>query len=145
MACSRRRWHVVWAAADARRWADELKTFQKTIVVGVASDPEPGNFVVLEESNSTVRDRHSHGVHRFLVVDLLELEARVLRVLAKQAVGFPSGVANLGGQLTVRRPESRRRERPHNFSGSSAVVRPAARSALASVASLLKTSCEEAN
>ena len=127
------------------RWSDELETLEKAIVVGVASDPEPSDFVVLEKPNSTVRERNAHRVHRFLVVDLLELEAWVLRVLAKQAVGFPSGVANLGGQFTVRRPESRRRERRHNFSGSSAVVRPAARSARASAASLLNAACEEAN
>jgi len=125
--------------------ADELQTFQKTVVVGVASDPEPGDRIALEQSDGTVRDGDAHGVHRLPFVDLLELEAGVLRVLAKEGVGFSSGVPNIGGQLTVRRPEARRRERCHSFSGSSGVVRPAARSARASAASLLKIFCDAAN
>ncbi|MEX1129258.1 MAG: hypothetical protein WEB50_11885, partial [Vicinamibacterales bacterium] len=66
-------------------WADELQTFQKTVVVSVASDPEPGDLVVLEQSDGTVRDGDAHGVHRFPFVDLLELEAGVLRVFPKEA------------------------------------------------------------
>jgi hypothetical protein len=61
----------------------------------MASDPEPSDLVVLQKPDGTVGDGHPHGVDGFSVVDPLELEAAVLRVLPKEAVGLLRGVANL--------------------------------------------------
>ena len=61
--------------------------------VGAASI-RTGDLVVLEQSDRTVRDGDAHGVHRFPFVDLLELEAGVLRVVPKE-----------GRRPSERRPE----------------------------------------
>lgn len=121
------------------------ETLEKAVVVVVSADPEPRHRVVLDDSDGAVCDRHASRVDGLSVVDFLELETRVLRVVAKQAVGLSSRVPNVSWQCTVRRPEARRRERRHIVSGSSGVVRPAAASARASAANRPRASCEAAN
>lgn len=66
-------------------------------------------------------------------------------VLEEQPIRLPSKVSDLRWQLAIRRPETRRRARPHSLSGSSSVALPAARSARASAASLLRASWEVEN
>src|SRR5438093_7319016 len=106
----------------------------------MAPDPEPGNLVVLQYADGSVCEGDTDRIDGLAVVDLLELQAGMLRVFSEEAVGFSSEFAGLCWQLAVRRPEARRRVRRHIFSGSSGVVRPAARSARASAASLFRAS-----
>jgi hypothetical protein len=57
----------------------------------MTSDPKPRDLFLLQKSEGTVCDGHADGIHRFSVVDLLELEAGVLGILAKEPVGLLSG------------------------------------------------------
>ena len=125
------------------RWADEtgdLQGFQKSVVLSMVPDPEPCNLVVLHYADGSVCEGDTDRIDGLAVVDFLELQAGMLRVLAEEAVGLSSEFSGFQWQLAVRRPEARRRVRRHNLSGSSGVVRPAARSARASAASLLNAS-----
>lgn len=132
-------------ATLAACWPTKLQLLEEAVVVGMAADPEPCNFVVLQESDGAVGARHTHGVDRFSVVNLFELEAGVPGILAEEPVGLLRGLPNLVRQLAVRCPEARRCPRLNSFSGSSSVVLPAARSARTSPASLLRASCEARN
>ena len=123
----------------------KLQHLQKTVVLGMTSYPEPCHSVVLPKSDRPVSEGYANGVHRVLFVDPLEMEAGVLGVLAKESVGFLSSVPNFRRQLMIRRPEARRGARLHSLSGSRTVVRPAARSARASAASLLRAFGEARN
>src|SRR5579885_3222917 len=111
----------------------------------MAPDPEPRDLVVLYETEGAVPKGHAYGVDRFSVVNLLELEAGVRGVIAEESVGFPSRVPDFKRQLAIGCPEARGRGRPHSFSGSRSVARPAVRSARASAASFPSASREPAN
>src|SRR5262249_8344858 len=94
---------------------------------------------------SSVPERHARGVDGFALVDLLELKAWVVGIFTEELVRFASGFLDLRREVAIRRPEARRRARLHSLSGSRSVALHAARSARASVASLLRASCEVAN
>ncbi len=111
----------------------------------MAPDPEPRDLVVLYETEGAVPKGHAYGVDRFSVVNLLELEAGVRGVIAEESVGFPSRVPDFKRQLAIGCPEARGRGRPHSFSGSRSVARPAVRSARASAASFPSASREPPN
>ena len=123
----------------------ELQVVEGPVVSGVRADPEPGNLVIVQKPKGAVSQGHPNGVDRITIVNLLELKAWVSRVLEEQPVRPPSGFPDLRRDLAIRRPEARRRARFHSLSGSSSCALPAATSARASAASLLRTSCEVAN
>lgn len=127
------------------RTESKLQVFQEAVVRRVRADPEPGDLPIIQKSEGTVPEGHANRVDRIPIVNLLELEARVPAVLAEQAIRLPRGLPDLRWELAIRRPKARRRARFHSLSGSSSVARPAARSARASAASVLKASCEVAN
>jgi hypothetical protein len=119
--------------------------FQKPVVIGMAADPQPRDFISLEEPYCSVTKSDAHRIDRFPCVNLLELQAGMVRVLSKQSIRLPRRLADGFGKLVVRRPETRSAARIHRLSGSTSVVRPPARSARASAASLLSVSCEAPN
>ena len=129
------------------RWADrtELQLLEKAIVLSVRADPEPGDLLVLEKPESTISEGHANRVSGVAIVNLLELEARMPRVIAEEPIHLPGEFSNLRWQFAIRRPEARRRARSHSLPGSSSVALPAERSARASVASLLRASYDVAN
>ena len=123
----------------------KLQPTQKAVVLGVVSDSEPDNLVIAQESDGPVSDGHPYRVDGLSAVYFLELETGMPGVVTKQSVRLLGSFLNFSGQLTVRRPEARRRARVHNCSGSRSVVRPAEWSARASAASLPRISCEASN
>src|SRR6266508_279352 len=125
--------------------ATELQLVKKAIVLSVRPDPEPADVLILQKPEGTISESDAGGVNGVAIVNLLEVEAGVLGVLAEQPIRLPSEVSDLGWQLAIRRPETRRPARSHSLSGSSSVALPAARSARASAASLLRLSCEAEN
>jgi hypothetical protein len=129
------------------RWADQVKlqVVEQSIILSMRADPEPDDLVTLQEPEGAVSQGHADRVNRFANVDLLKLQARMLGVLAKEPIRFPSRFLNLSWQVAIRRPEASRRAGCHSLSGSSSVALPAPRSARASAASLLKASCESEN
>jgi len=74
-----------------------------------------------------------------------EVETWMPGVPAEQPIRLPSELPDPGWQIAIRRSEARRSVGPHSLSGSSSVALPAARSARASAASLLRASCEAEN
>jgi len=125
--------------------ARKLKLVEKTIILSVRPDPEPGDLVVLQKADRAISEGHAGGVDGVAIVDLLEVEARVRGVLPEQPIRFLGKVSDLRWQVAIRRPKARRRARSHSLSGSSSVALPAARSARASAASLLSALCEAAS
>jgi hypothetical protein len=123
----------------------ELQLCKKAVVLSVRADPEPGDLLILQKPKGTVPECHADRVNGVAIVNLLEVKARVPSVVAEQPIRLPSEVPGFRWQLAIRRPEARRRARSHSLSGSSSVALPAARSARASAASLLRASCEVAN
>ena len=86
----------------------KLEDLQKPLVLSMTPNPEPSHFVVLQKSDGAVSEGHANGVEGVLLVDPLEVEARVPGVLAKQLVGFLSSVPDFRRQPMVRGPEARR-------------------------------------
>jgi hypothetical protein len=115
------------------------------MIRSMRADPEPSDLVIVQKPQGAVSQGHASSVDRVAIVNLLELEAWVAGVLPEQPIGLSSGFPDFRWELAVRRPEARRRARLHSLSGSSSVALPAARSARASAASLLRASCEAAN
>ena len=128
-----------------RSTGTQLQVFEETVVRGMRADPEPGDLVIVQKPKGAVSQGHASGVDRIAMVNLLELKACVAGVFAEQPIRLSSGFPDLRRELAIRRPETRRRARPQSLSGSSSVALPAARSARASAASLLRASCELAN
>ena len=124
---------------------DGLQTTQKTIVLGVAADPEPDDLIVFQKTESSVATADTNRVNRLNRVHSFELQTWMAGILAKQRVSLACEVSDFARQLAIRRPESRRCTRPHSLSGSSSVVLPAARSARASAASFVSASLEASN
>ena len=123
----------------------QLHAFEETVVLSVRADPEPGDLVIVQKTKGAVSQGHTNGVDRIAIVNPLELKAWVPSVLEEHPIRLPSGYPDLRRKLAIRRPEARRRARFHSVSGSSSVALPAARSARASAASLLRASCDAAN
>src|SRR3954447_11772760 len=144
-------WFIKFAIAgdmrnfDSRLDRSELESLQEPVVVGMTSDPEPCDFVSLNECYGAVAEGDTNRVDRFPTVDSLELQTGMGRVVSKQPIGLARGFPDGFGKLTVRHPEARRRTRIHSVSGSMSVVRPAVRSVRASAASLLSVSCDASN
>jgi hypothetical protein len=42
----------------------KLQDLQKTVVLGMTTDPEPGNFVVFQKSDGAVSEGYANGVDR---------------------------------------------------------------------------------
>jgi hypothetical protein len=122
-----------------------LRVTEEAVVRSVGADPEPGDLVVLHQSEGAVAPGYAGGVDRIVLVDLLELEAWVVGIFPEELVRLSSCILDLRREVAIRRPEARRRARFHSLSGSSSVALPAARSARASAASLLRVSCELVN
>ena len=74
-----------------------LKTVQKAVILGVASDPEPCDLVVVQQSDGAVSDGHAHRLDGLSIVDLLELKAGVPGVFAEESIGFLGGTWISGG------------------------------------------------
>ncbi len=55
----------------------------------MAADPEPRDLILLKQPNGSVPKVDAHRVDRFTGVNLLELQARMVRVLSKEPVGLP--------------------------------------------------------
>jgi hypothetical protein len=58
----------------------------------MSPDPEPGDLVVFYKSDRPIGETDPHGVDRFSIMDLLELEAGVLGGVAEELVGRHSTV-----------------------------------------------------
>jgi hypothetical protein len=123
----------------------QLQVFEEAVVRSVCADPEPGDLVIIQEPEGAVSEGYASRVDRIAMVHLLELKTGMAGVLAKLPIRLSSRFLDLRRELAIRRPETRRRARSHSLSGSSSVALPAARSARASAASLLRASCEVAN
>ena len=122
-----------------------LQLIEEAVVLSMRPDPEPGHLLILQQPDGSVPEGHPRGVDGVAIVNLLEMEARVSWVLAEQPKGLLSDLSDLRRQVAIRRPETRRRARSQGSSGSTSDALPAARSALASAASLLRASCELEN
>ena len=122
-----------------------LQVLEEAVVCSVRADPEPSDLVIVQKPKGAVSQGHASSVDRVAIVNLLELEARVAGVLAEQLIRLPSCFLDLRWEPAIRRPKTRRRTRIHSLSGSSSGALPAARSARASAASLLRAPCEAAN
>jgi hypothetical protein len=72
------------------------------------ADPEPHDLVTFQEPEGAVSQCHADRVNRLASVDLLKLQARMLGVLAKEPIRFPSRFLNLSWQVAIRRPEASR-------------------------------------
>lgn len=75
---ARLRARLIWRVSQAGS-----KTIEKAVVIGVTADPEPHDFVTFAEAYGAIRERDSNRVEGFDVVDFLELQTRMGRILLK--------------------------------------------------------------
>ena len=60
----------------------------------MGTDPKPRDLLVLDEPQGAILERDTSGVDGLTVVDLLEAQARMCRILPEQPECFPSKVLN---------------------------------------------------
>lgn len=58
----------------------KLEARKEPIIVSVRTNPEPRHFAAFRESERTVAARHADGIHRFVNVDSLKVQAGVIRI-----------------------------------------------------------------
>ena len=65
-----------------------LQLAYKTIVIGVRADPEPDHRIVVEHAECAVAESNARRVDRSLRVHALEMQAGMMRIETKKAVGY---------------------------------------------------------
>ena len=95
-------------AGECARWADkvELQTTEEPVVLGVGADPEPSDLVAFPEPEGAVSRRDRNRIERLAGVNLLELQAWVLGVPAKESVRLASRFFDLSWQVRDTTPRS---------------------------------------
>src|SRR5262245_26603200 len=73
-------------AAAAGVTTTTLELVKKAIVLGMRPDPEPGDVLVFQESESALPEGHADRIDGLPIVHLLEVEARVPGILAEQSI-----------------------------------------------------------
>src|SRR4030095_6574046 len=71
---------------------------EKTMVVGVRPDPEPGDLVVLQNADGTTSEGHAGGVDGVAIVNLLEVKAGVPGFFRNSRYAFWARVRISGGR-----------------------------------------------
>ena len=65
------------------------------IILSVRPDPEPGDLVVLQKADGAISEGHAGGVDGVVIMNILEVEARVPGVLPEQPIRFLGKVSDL--------------------------------------------------
>src|SRR3954468_6259295 len=81
------------------------RSSDQVVIVRVRADPEPGNRVFLQEPEGTPTSSDSHRIERLLIVDLLEVEAGMGRILSPEPIAPPSVLLDPLGKLVEQRDE----------------------------------------
>lgn len=63
---------------------------EKTIIVGVRTDPKPNHVITVADGKSSVSQTDPGGEDRPRSVHLFEVQARMARIIAEQAIGTSS-------------------------------------------------------
>jgi hypothetical protein len=96
----------------------------EVVVVAVGSNPEPDDGLAVNPAESAVAEADSHGVDAVLLIDLLEVQPRVGRVLPERLASSPGLQPHLIREIAIRLAKASRRERLHPISSSSGRVSP---------------------
>lgn len=102
-----------------------LQALEEVLVVGVGADPEPDPAVLAANREGPVITCDPGRVDGAFGVDLLELKARVARIVGEELECFPRPLLDLSRKVGQSLPEGRGGLRPHSSSGTSSSVRPA--------------------
>ena len=78
--------HIVGHPETARSANPDHRS-DELVVVAVRANPEPDDGLAVNLAESAVGEADSHGVDVVLLIDLLEVQPRVGRVLPEQPVG----------------------------------------------------------
>jgi len=71
----------------------------------VVPDPEPNDLFAIKQSKGAASEDNPNGEDRFTLMHLLELEAWMPRVLAKQSISAPGPLPDIVGQRPICHPE----------------------------------------
>jgi hypothetical protein len=63
-----------------------LQSFEKVVVVGMRSDPEPVDLVINSHSKRPVGNPHASGVHFLPLADAFELKTRMIGIRSPESV-----------------------------------------------------------
>jgi hypothetical protein len=69
---------------------------EKPVVIGVRSDPIPHDRILIANADGPITDADPRRVERRICVDLLEMKARVGRVLSEETIRLPSLSLDMG-------------------------------------------------
>lgn len=111
----------------------------------MSADPEPNDAIRSHLSEDEIIVVNSSGIDRKPRVHFLELQASMIGIVAKVTICGRSLLADSRWKRSEQFTKSTRPARVHKLSGSSGSVRPASSSAIASAASVSKSSGERAN
>lgn len=73
-----------------------LQTPEKAFIVSVRSNPEPDYHILFDHTNCSVVTRDASGIDGSSIVHLLESQAWMVRVVAKEGVGLARTLLNFG-------------------------------------------------
>ncbi len=96
------RWKRLLGGDVAKSLPDSL---EKTVILIVGADPEPGNSILFEQSEGSVSQANTHRIEWLTFFHPLEEKARMRRVITPQLVGLPRPLADFWGQGPVMLPE----------------------------------------
>jgi hypothetical protein len=71
------------------------------IVVGVSTDPELHGDLSIQNGERAIAEADASGIDGLSGMDLLEAEARVIRVALEALIRFSSAAANMLGKAAV--------------------------------------------
>lgn len=83
-----------WVGENERR---KLQSLQKGVVIGVGADPEPNPILIPTGGKGAVVNRDSGREDRFIGMDLLELKARMYRILGEQVERLAGPLLDVAG------------------------------------------------
>ena len=91
------------------------------------TDPEPHDVASFQNAEGAIVNTHSHGIHWTPLTHPLEVQAGVIGVRRKKAVGLPGLPLHMIRKASIGIPESALRKRTHVYKSStvSGRVRPA--------------------
>src|ERR1039457_4753279 len=116
--------HVVQGGEPREIGIARVRPPAEFVVVALGSNPEPDDGVAVNPAESAVGEADSHVVDVVLLIDLLEVQPWVGRVLPEQLVSSPGLQSYPIRKVAIRLAKEPRRERLHPISSSTGRVPP---------------------
>ena len=66
------------------------------IIISVCSDPEPNHLVTFKQTEGTICECYPNGIDRLVVMDFLQAQAYMSRIIDEKAISLLGKFMNFG-------------------------------------------------